>query len=46
MLVRGAVFFLIYGVRKRKKCRFMALENTKKTDLWRWEAQKNADLWR
>ena len=26
----------IYGVRKRKKCRFMALESAKSSDLWRW----------
>ena len=25
----------IYGVRKRKKCRFMALESAKSSDLWR-----------
>ena len=25
----------IYGVGKRKKCRFMALESAKSSDLWR-----------
>ena len=30
----------IYGVRKRKKCRFMALERAKSPDLWRWKVQK------
>ena len=30
----------IYGVGKRKKCRFMALESAKSSDLWRYKAQK------